>query len=251
MSSLLKRIGSAVLGGSMGPQVDEDQIPPCDLLVEDACSSCPAPCDDHEKYPSYLNFDMTSPLLGSTKPYGRHILIATGKSDWTSHIDEEKGSLAAALSEILDKERQKLGWRCVITNASMINQYTTLSDGYDVIVLPDNIIVSNVSPDRAQDFFDTYINKPLPNLNEESNAKSGENGNAAAANGHSSEEMKAQKNPYDNLILICSHKKRDKRCGVTAPILGAEFDNVLREKDLTEDQCAVFMVSHIGGKDRS
>lgn len=53
-------------------------------------------------------------------------------------------------------------------------------------------------------------------------------------------------------ILICSHMHRDKRCGVTAPLLKDEFDKILKDKGLDVESCAdgiaVYMTSHIGGK---
>ncbi|RIA86569.1 Sucrase/ferredoxin-like-domain-containing protein [Glomus cerebriforme] len=60
--------------------------------------------------------------------------------------------------------------------------------------------------------------------------------------------------PYKAVILICSHMHRDKRCGVTAPLLKEEFDKILKSKSLdvesragNNDGIAVYMTSHIGG----
>ncbi|KAF9436859.1 hypothetical protein BGZ76_002744 [Entomortierella beljakovae] len=52
------------------------------------------------------------------------------------------------------------------------------------------------------------------------------------------------------VIMICSHRKRDKRCGVTAPILKKEFTRILRSKDIygdCEGDVDIWLISHIGG----
>ncbi|KAI9312341.1 Sucrase/ferredoxin-like-domain-containing protein [Dichotomocladium elegans] len=205
-------------------------IPPEDRLVSD-CASCPSPCDDHKPYPS-MTLDHTTPLLGSMKPYGRHIMIGTGQSDWASHIEDEKGTLAAKLHSII-KEQFKEDWRNIVTNTSLLTLYSTKEKGHDVIILPDNIMVSDVTPDNAQAFFDEFVNQPLPD--------------SADMPMKESKTMKVRASPYTSMVLICSHKKRDKRCGIVAPILSAEFEHVLREKDMSEDDVGIFMVSHIGG----
>ncbi|ORZ21962.1 Sucrase/ferredoxin-like-domain-containing protein [Lobosporangium transversale] len=51
-------------------------------------------------------------------------------------------------------------------------------------------------------------------------------------------------------LMICSHRKRDKRCGVTAQILKKEFTRILRSRDIygdCEDDVEIWLISHIGG----
>ncbi|KAI7872316.1 Sucrase/ferredoxin-like-domain-containing protein [Spinellus fusiger] len=200
-----------------------DQIPPVDLIAEDPCSTCPLVCDDHKQYPSYLSFDLESSLLGTMKPYSRHVLISTGQSDWPSSIEDDVDTLAAHLSRVSNASPPSS--RVIITNTSMLASHSTLPNAHDVILLPDNIIVSNVTFKDAAAFYSLFLDTPLPT------------------------DMVVHKNPYESMILICSHKKRDKRCGITAPILQREFDDILREKDICEGEggTAIFMVSHIGG----
>jgi hypothetical protein len=47
------------------------------------------------------------------------------------------------------------------------------------------------------------------------------------------------------LIFVCSHPKRDKRCGVAGPLLIAEFRQNLQAKGISN--VAVSAVSHVGG----
>ncbi|KAI9258938.1 Sucrase/ferredoxin-like-domain-containing protein [Phascolomyces articulosus] len=295
MASLLRKLGNAVgyTVEEQEPPVDIDQIPPSDCIVNGDCASCPAPCDDHKQFPSYLQFDTETPLLGSMKPYGRQVMISTGQVDWAEKIENDEGTLAANLSSIIKKQYDEKQGRIFITNTSRLTQQSTLNGAQDVIILPDNILVTNVTPDRAKAFFDKFLNVPIPSFSapdeqQQQQTNNGytngystnggvissptttngytnghvnghrhhrhSNGHAKGqSNGHTNEyastpdDMQIIKNTHKAMILICSHKKRDKRCGITAPILGAEFDNVLREKDMTEDEVAIYMVSHVGG----
>ncbi|CAG8453301.1 127_t:CDS:2 [Ambispora leptoticha] len=178
---------------------------------DDSCMVCPTPCQDHESYPRYLKIDQTSSLESTVKPYFRHVVISTGKSDWPDHIDEESKSFAACLDDAIknaekkknkknsdnNDEPQEKPPRIVITNSSRLNSDDVpFSEGNDILLFPDNILVP--------------------------------------------------------IILICSHRRRDKRCGVTGPILKSEFENVLRKRGLDvdarpNDGVGLFMTSHIGG----
>lgn len=215
----------------------DDLLPPKDILTqEELCLACPDPCHDHKQFPAYLKIDNTTPLLGSTKPYARHVLIATGKSDWASHIDEEKGTVTAALLDHLNKVSTP--FRILTTNSSLTPTHSTVPGSTDIVVLPDNILVSNVTTKNVAQFYDLFLATPLPTqaTAEMPNLK-----------GHS--ELTVVKNMYTSMILLCSHRRRDKRCGVTAPILAQEFDHVLRQRDIHEGEggAALVMVSHIGG----
>lgn len=60
--------------------------------------------------------------------------------------------------------------------------------------------------------------------------------------------------PHDYLILVCSHRHRDARCGISAPILKKEFEKHLRPlglwRDLNDQRvggASVVFVNHVGG----
>lgn len=259
MSSLLKSLGNLInssvdsfstAGSADTPkveiknehgEVEIDQIPPSDLLLEEKdCSACTDPCDDHKSFPPYLDFDRETPLLGSMSPYGRHFMIATAMCDWPARIEEDYGSLAANLHELV--KENPMEWRTFITNTSMISKHaTTYHCSMDIVVLPDNIIIGNVGPEDAQVVYDIFVKAPLPKKDTNS---------VEYFKTLDLKELGVYPNPYDSMVLICSHRKRDKRCGVTAPILSREFDHVLRELDIHDGEggTTVLMVSHVGGK---
>ncbi|KAL1625541.1 hypothetical protein SLS56_007288 [Neofusicoccum ribis] len=60
--------------------------------------------------------------------------------------------------------------------------------------------------------------------------------------------------PHEYLILLCSHKTRDARCGQSAPLLRREFERHLRPlglyRDLHDERpggCGIYFINHVGG----
>ncbi|OQV03284.1 hypothetical protein CLAIMM_08343 [Cladophialophora immunda] len=60
--------------------------------------------------------------------------------------------------------------------------------------------------------------------------------------------------PHSYLILMCSQKTRDARCGQSAPLLRKEFERILRPmglyRDLHDDRpggVGIYFISHVGG----
>ncbi|OZJ02142.1 hypothetical protein BZG36_05229, partial [Bifiguratus adelaidae] len=299
--SLFSKITSTItstLSAKLSPSRPSVPTPPSSLqITSEDCDACASPCQQHRQYPRNFNINTEDELLGTMKPYGRHVIIATGSVDWAERIEEASGTLAAALSEVVDnasnnQEKQPKdgkntkfeevlatrllaeegsassgtatptesgaetplsdgptspapevaidtgsnapsapkspkGARIVITNSSFENRYTTVQDASDVYLYPDNIVIPNVHPSNAKEFYDAYlasVKKP-------------------------STTFTTQPIPFRSVILICSHKRRDKRCGVAAPLLRDGFERSLRHRDVPEgdDGVAVEMVSHLGG----
>ncbi|KAG0056969.1 hypothetical protein BGZ83_002576 [Gryganskiella cystojenkinii] len=315
---------------------DESKIP---YVTLSDCHACPTPCpeEDHPHYPSYLKIDQEMPLLHSMKPYTRHVLISTGKDDWEAHIDDDKDSLAPYLQKAIDEGQAKLREeaggkdvpRIVLTNSSRQCENWE-GPGWQVIILPDQIVVNHVTPEQCTDFFDAFLRPPVGSVAEsyaaekESESKALEVAKEELTNGGDHKDIKtssdssvstqaaqngakttvvtttttttttirktssvngtttsssstelnssegrhcAQNDTVRTVkagnstflahkwqpraaIMICSHRKRDKRCGVTAPILQKEFKRILRSKDMLGDcegDVEIWLVSHIGG----
>ena len=60
--------------------------------------------------------------------------------------------------------------------------------------------------------------------------------------------------PHKYLILMCSHKTRDARCGQSAPLLRKEFERILRPMGLYRDVhderpdgVGIYFINHVGG----
>lgn len=94
-TTMLRSLLSFAKGGNgngnsyIFPTVDpKDDGPDC----KRDCADCTV------NYPSKLKIETSIPLYGHLKPFDMHILVATGKSDWTQKPTNEKGSLPEALS---------------------------------------------------------------------------------------------------------------------------------------------------------
>lgn len=70
----------------------------------------------------------------------------------------------------------------------------------------------------------------------------------------SAPQLKARPCPHKYLILLCSQKTRDARCGQSAPLLRREFERHLRPlglyRDLHDERpggVGIYFISHVGG----
>ncbi|KAF5333400.1 hypothetical protein D9611_002199 [Ephemerocybe angulata] len=212
-----------------------------DVPVSSAdCRSCSDPCDlGHDAYPRRgFDIDMETPMLGTVKPYQRQIVISTGRSDWERDITEASGSLAASMAEVIrthkaqakDDHNHKHGHGkhdhgngapkspklhagvfrpSDATKISTLNgSHRTLCEDHDretVLVFPDYKVVTEVrrNVQGAQDLWDSAV-KPELDQRGAFLEKS---------------PLKTWVLPYSCVILLCSHRRRDARCGIAAPKL--------------------------------
>ncbi|KAK4052226.1 hypothetical protein OIO90_004448 [Microbotryomycetes sp. JL221] len=242
--------------------------------LDDACRGCSElDQDDHvDGYPSGFDIDLDSVMLGSVKPYGRQILIATGKSDWEREVTDSglpsyikdanerlqsTNKLAGGGGGLFDKLTSKLKrtdsgrttpkkvYDGVFDSASQLDRRDerTLADTrlsivsasfqssspkdeqQSVIVLPDYKIVQGVAQTKqaAQDLVQSYLDPTI--------GRTGLEIPAQTAN-----ELQSWPLPYSAVVLICSHKRRDKRCHIAAPLLIDQFHRHLSQKDFEVDE---------------
>jgi len=115
-----------------------------------------------------------------------------------------------------------------------------------VLLLPAFVIVDCVTPSRTPDLISHLVNRSPCNTSSllplNSLSVPPESG------------LKIRSCPHDYLILLCSHRTRDARCGQSAPLLKKEFERHLRQRDLYRDSLderpggvGVHFVSHFGG----
>lgn len=201
-------------------------VPPFPELSPEAlerfCQTCES-CE-HLQYESAIvnAIDTQLDLYGTVQPFRTHICIATDRMDWVHSIEEVPG-VAQLLATTLDKRRQALeeqavAERIVLTNSSMAN--TTFSDekhaapsSTSLLVLgPELTLVSNFdhTESSATELIDNIVN------------------DVESPSQQSSNYLRRDLE-LDAVVLICSHSRRDKRCGKTAPILIEAFEILLRE----------------------
>lgn len=154
-----------------------------------------------------------------------------------------------------------------------------------VLILPSFTFVENVRPDHAKELVERFVDPgpttttplevsvepPLPSDAAENTIASPTTAitNGSTQADHSIEDlitpskpsltvthlMASRPCPHAYIILLCSNKTRDARCGQSAPILRREFERHLRplglQRDLDDDRrpggVGIYFVSHFGG----
>ena len=162
---------------------------------------------------------MSERLCGkSSPPLFRHVfvLVSSKAETWPK---EFATPLIEALSAAVEKYADKSSIR--ITAAENVEG---LDEEGDVLVFPDFVRVKGVlnSVEDVEDFVGRLIS------------------DVSFAIGEDTELLS------NSQVMICSHSKRDDRCGYCGPIL---FDEFHKLKTITgkEDVCAIRKCAHVGG----
>lgn len=110
-----------------------------------------------------------------------------------------------------------------------------------VLILPSFTFVDSVSQADVPDLIHRFV---------DDGADSEKNTVGAVTSG----VMTARPCELDYVILLCSHRRRDARCGITAPLIKRELERHLRPLGLDRDAddsrsggAGIFFVSHVGG----
>ena len=134
-----------------------------------------------------------------------------------------------------------------------------------VLLLPSFIFVDGVTPDSVKDLVESFISPSTTNTTRLSPEKPtvGISGNPPVKE----QPLNADSIPISNipgfttrpcphkyLILMCSQRTRDARCGQSAPLLRREFERQLRPlglyRDLHDERpggVGIYFISHVGG----
>ncbi|KAG5461017.1 MAG: Sucrase/ferredoxin-like-domain-containing protein [Olpidium bornovanus] len=226
----------------------------------------PSVCD-HPRIPSYLlkKIDYDTPLEGTTQPYHRHVvsfqpvsfgiqtdpviqgprptigfvLVSTGRTDWPVKAESEEGSLVWALARVAGQMKERTyKWadggnapkelKMVVTAISRPTEPVRAEAGAnpalappdhelaeDVVLLPEGLLVPRVAPTAVDSLVNTWLGSGHE-YNSDSLVRA----------------LGARRLPYSWVVIVCGHKKRDKRCGVAGPLIGETFETVLRRKNM-------------------
>ena len=135
---------------------------------------------------------------------------------------------------------------------------TDYSEPTRVLLLPAFVIIENVTPAAVPALVEHYINAAPTNrtplgpvtLPPSLPPPAAELPDAAAA----LPALTSRACPHRALILLCSQKTRDARCGQSAPLLRKELERHLRplglHRDLDDERpggVGVYFISHVGG----
>ncbi|KAF2276787.1 uncharacterized protein EI97DRAFT_433017 [Westerdykella ornata] len=223
------------------------------------CASCSV------KYPRNFSIDETEELYGHVKGWSTHLIVATGKTDWVRDVADEKGSIMEAVEK---KSKVKPSNGRLMLSASDIPVPDRSDNSTTVLLLPSFQFIDNVTPENTPELIANFVNtgptntsplpsssKPNPEPLPTSETTSDQPAESAPAPSISSTPvLKARPCPHKYLILLCSQKTRDARCGQSAPLLRKEFERHLRplglHRDLHDERpggVGIYFISHVGG----
>ncbi|KAI9638221.1 Sucrase/ferredoxin-like-domain-containing protein [Dioszegia hungarica] len=227
-------------------------------VSNDDCAKCDG-CDDAiwdgKTYPDYVmerygdlgelppgfDVDWDTDLAGSAAGgRGKVVVISTGKSDWERDHVDEKDSLA----HHLDKHIQSL--KLPAPPAGAVKDLSKRPPASEYILKPDQdhlpSLYSSSLISQSDDPEDQTV-LVFPDwtvVQEVENSAEGAAGLYAAALGQGVKTGGTRQRswvlPYRAIILLCSHKRRDKRCHIAAPLLRSALHTVLAKHDIGIDE---------------
>ncbi|KAF2479210.1 Sucrase/ferredoxin-like-domain-containing protein [Neohortaea acidophila] len=225
------------------------------------CDSCTA------HLPRGFKIDEEDALYGHINGWSRHLIVATGKTDWVRDVCDEKGSVMEAVGKHDDAVT---GGKLMLSASNMmLPDHNSGPYGADrptrVLLMPAFQFVDGVTPNLVPGLIKSVINSaptntsPLPSTTS-SSAQKQQNGNAhppKPSRIHPSDlpaGMNLHNCPHKAVILMCSQATRDARCGQSAPLLRREFERHLRPLGLYRDAMderpggvGIYFISHVGG----
>lgn len=222
------------------------------------CDSCTV------RLPRSFKIDETDHLFGEIKGWSRHLVVATGKTDWVRDVADEKGSVMEAVEK---HNGEVQGGRLMLSASNMhLPDHDSGPYGSDrpttVLLMPAFQFVDNVTPNHAPELIRSVINSAPTNT---SRLNTSHEPNGAGAETTESPKPSLRANslpaglslrncPHRYVILMCSQATRDARCGQSAPLLRKELERHLRPlglyRDLADERpggCGIYFISHVGG----
>ncbi|KAK4039246.1 Sucrase/ferredoxin-like-domain-containing protein [Parachaetomium inaequale] len=251
--SLINSAKAFAMGNSGSKAELHDLFPAVDKAVDgDDCDRDCGSCS--VQYPKGFKIDEGDDLYGFVKGWSTHVLVATGKTDWVRDVGDEKGSVMQAIAGAKGPTNGRL-----LLSASNIptpHHTTSYSEPTTVLLLPAFTLIENVTPATVPTLITSIISHapttttplqpfslprslpaPLPE------------GTPAAI-----KDLTTRACPHRALILLCSQKTRDARCGQSAPLLRREFQRHLQPlglyRDLDDERpggVGIYFISHVGG----
>lgn len=249
----LKSLKSIVVGDNSESKIAEI------LPVSTAAFDCkPSECVNGFKESCFsLRGDAAStPLYETANPPDLHFLVSTGKTDWEHNAFDQKDTILGAFNEQASELEKKSG---IKINCNVTNEPLNISDPesitlhkLDVLILPWFVWIRGITKSNMREIFKN-IQDIIKEQTNESIVK-GKQAEILISRLTNIESLTASKDPNSSLILLCSHRTRDKKCGITAPIMKKEFDSQLRDLELYRDSgddrpggVKVLFVNHVGG----
>ncbi|KAL2176170.1 Sucrase/ferredoxin-like-domain-containing protein [Thermothelomyces heterothallicus CBS 202.75] len=257
MSGALKSLingAKALAMGRSGSKARIDELFPKVNKAVDG-EDCDRDCESCSvQYPRGFKIDESDDLYGFVKGWSTHVLVATGKTDWVRDVADEKGSVMQAIANTKGPTNGRL--MLSASNMPTPHNTTSYSEPTTVLLLPAFVLIDNVTPATVPTLIDSIVSQaptttsPLRpfRLPRSLPAPLPESTPAAIR------DLTTRPCPHRALILLCSQKTRDARCGQSAPLLRKEFQRHLQPlglyRDLDDERpggVGIYFISHVGG----
>ncbi|KAG6194896.1 hypothetical protein E4U10_002471 [Claviceps purpurea] len=231
------------------------------------CDSCSV------RYPRGFSIDEADVLYGQVKGWSTHLVIGTGKTDWTRDVADEKGSVMEAIARAKDLPTNG---RLMVSASNMPagddkdededeDEDDEDHNGHDkskghknknvyakpttVLLLPALTLVQGVHPRNVEALLRDIVSSAPTTASPLAPLAPPEKIPASLPLG-----LRMARCPHDAVVLLCSQRSRDARCGQSAPLLRKELERHLRplglHRDLHDERpggVAIYLISHVGG----
>ncbi|KAK3333785.1 Sucrase/ferredoxin-like-domain-containing protein [Cercophora scortea] len=253
LKSLINSAKALAIGDSGSKAALQDLFPTVDPAIDgDDCDRDCDSCVVH--YPKNFKIEETDDLYGFIKGWSTHVLVATGKTDWVRDVADERGSVMQAIEHAKAPNNGRL--MLSASNIPTPHHSSDYSEPTTVLLLPAFVIVENVTPATVPALLSDLVSKAPTNISPlepvslpRSLAAPLPEGTPAAL-----KELTTRPSPHRALILLCSQKTRDARCGQSAPLLRKELQRHLQPlglyRDLDDERpggVGIYFISHVGG----
>ncbi|RMJ22365.1 Sucrase ferredoxin domain-containing protein [Aspergillus sp. HF37] len=225
------------------------------------CASCTV------RYPARFEVDQEDKMYGNVNGWATHLLVATGKTDWVRDVADEEGSVMEAIGKGgVEPANGEL--KLSASNMPLPDEYYDHEPGKqptNVLLLPSFTIVEQVTPALVPDLIKRFVNPAMTTT-----TPLGSDPNPPTATVPEQQQQDDQQDqPTDitaplplrarscnhaAVVLLCSQRTRDARCGQSAPLLRREFERHLRPlglyRDLEDERpggVGIYFISHVGG----
>ncbi|PKK51539.1 hypothetical protein CI102_5411 [Trichoderma harzianum] len=209
------------------------------------CESCSV------KYPRGFKVDEEDVLYGQVKGWSTHVLVGTGKTDWVRDVADERGSVMEAIQRVGGVTNGRL--MLSASNLPTPHDTTDYSEPTTVLLLPAFAIVHNVHPRNVPQLISDVVNVAPTNSSPLTPWRSVIPTSLPSPDA-SLADLTINACPHSAVVLMCSQKTRDARCGQSAPLLRKELERHLRPlglyRDLHDERpggVGIYFISHVGG----
>jgi hypothetical protein len=173
--------------------------------------------------------DECSACMNSVSHIDRHIIVCD-TSQWASKIEKEIGTFPSLLYNAIALAQTEAQSSLEI-KVTACDQPNELPDQVEVLVYPERIrfFITPTNEEEVSSFARMIVSPSLP------------------VPGDLCLSFRCSEIPWKQLVLVCTHGSRDKRCGRAGPLVIAELLAELKKRGIAEQDLAVRGSSHIGG----